>query len=349
MDDLKEQYVEAIIKEMGFYKESVDAVIDTIFMGGGTPTCLLPEYIDKILKACHHYFKVSGDCEITMESNPGTLTLSMLRSIKAAGIYRLSIGLQSWHDDELKRLGRIHTRAQFLDNYNNARKVGFHNINVDLMFSVPEQTIYSWKDTLDEVIQLAPEHISVYSLILEEHTKLQEDYYAGRLKLPDEDIDRQMYHMATCKLSENGYNQYEISNFSKKGYECRHNLKYWRCEQYIGIGAGAHSFYHNERFSNIFLPEDYIKQVNLGIIPIAEKTLLTEKERMSEYMFLGLRLTEGINTKKFYDIFQCDVFSVYGKQINKFLQLGLMKEENNYLRLTPKGMDVSNQVFMEFI
>lgn len=349
MNHLKEQYVKALIKELEIYKEFVDAVIDTIFIGGGTPTCLPPEYISKIMAACCKWYNIAPNCEITIEANPGTLSLPMLKAIKESGINRLSIGLQSWHNDELVRLGRIHTREQFVENYNTARNLGFENINVDLMFSLPDQDIEKWKNTLCEVVKMSPEHISAYSLIIEENTPLYDDYDAGRLILPDEISDRLMYHMAVEMLAQYGYHNYEISNFSKAGFECRHNLRYWKCEEYIGIGAGAHSYLKDKRFSNIALPQDYIKMIHSGVRPIAECMELTEKEKISEYMILGLRLIKGISREDFFKCFKKDLLSVYGKEIDKFMKLGLMEIDSGRYKLTRKGIDVSNQIFVEFI
>ena len=350
LEALRQEYVGCLKKEMHMYKERLgNRRIDTVYIGGGTPSCLPESSIMAIMDACAATFNLSAHCEISVESNPGTLSGQKLRAFKACGINRLSIGLQSWHDADLKRLGRIHTQRQFVDNFDAARQAGFDNINIDLMFALPSQTPEQWGNTLDNIILLQPEHISCYSLKIEESTRFYTDYHAGRLKLPDEETDRHMYHQALQKLAQHHYRHYEISNFAKTGFECRHNLIYWKCKDYVGIGAGAHSCLDGERYSNICVPAEYIMQIQNGSLPIAESTVLEVKDRMAEFIFLGLRLSEGISAQTFYDAFQTDIRSVFGSQIDKFIRLGLMKRQKERYQLTAKGMDVSNQIFIEFI
>ncbi len=350
MMELQEGYVDSLIKEIDLYKKQFgEIMIKTIFIGGGTPTCLDEGNLQKLLDACIKKFYVSGKCEITIESNPGTLSENKLKALKNTGINRLSIGLQSWHDEQLIRLGRIHTREEFLKNYSNARKLGFDNINIDLMFSLPEQTLTTWQETLLNIIKLQPEHISCYSLKIEENTKFYREYHHGNLIIPDEDTDREMYHGAVEMMQENQYQHYEISNFAKKGFVCRHNLIYWKGGEYIGLGAGAHSYLNGERYSSIYNPKEYMKQIQDGLLPKVEKVTLDEKDRMAEFMFLGLRLIEGVNSKEFYHIFNTDIQSIFGNQINKFIKMGLMEQQNEQYKLTPRGLDISNQIFMEFI
>lgn len=348
MDQIKEQYVHAVISEMQLYKND-NMLVDTIYIGGGTPTCLEPNLIEKISQAYYKIFNISEDCEISIECNPGTLSPDMLKSLKEMAINRLSIGLQSWHNEELLQLGRIHTKEQFLKNYLNARRVGFNNINIDLMFSLPFQSLEQWLGTVDQIIQLKPEHISCYSLKIEEGTPFYDAYNKGTLTLPDDDTDRQMYHEAIEQLKFNAYEHYEISNFAKKGFECKHNLRYWKCKEYIGIGAGAHSFINGERFSKVLLPLDYIQQVENHQITHMDSIWLERDDELAEYMFLGLRLIKGIGSKEFYERFGMDIRAVYGDILNKYIHMDLMTLKDGHYKLTERGIDVSNQIFMEFI
>ncbi len=350
MMELQEEYVDSLIKEIELYKEEFGEIrIKTIFIGGGTPTCLDEAYLQKLMDTCIKELYILDNCEISIESNPGTLTENKLRVIKNAGINRLSIGLQSWYNEQLRRLGRIHTREEFLKNYSNARKLGFNNINVDLMFSLPEQTLQTWQDTLSNIIKLQPEHISCYSLKVEENTPFYKEYQHGNLTLPDENDDREMYHRAVQMMQDNKYHHYEISNFAKKDFECRHNLIYWKGGEYIGLGAGAHSYLKGERYSNIYDPKEYMKQIQEGFLPIVEKVALDEQDRMAEFMILGLRLIEGVNSQQFYNIFNIDIQSIFGSQIKKFIRIGLMESQNGQYKLTSRGLDISNQIFVEFI
>lgn len=349
-NELKKEYVECLIKEMHLYKSKFeDIILDTIYIGGGTPTCLEETLLEKILGSCFKIFKISDMCEISIESNPGTLSRKMLKALKNCGINRLSIGLQSWEDEQLKQLGRIHTKDQFLENFNAARQEGFNNINIDLMFSLPGQSLKQWEHTLENIIELETEHISCYSLKIEENTKFYEDYQNHKLHLPDEELDRRMYQKAVQMLGERKYNHYEISNFAKKGFECRHNLLYWKGKEYIGIGAGAHSYLNHKRYSNVCSPPEYIRKVKEQILPIDEVTVLTKEDQMAEYMFLNLRLKEGVNAQEFLERFNVELSSIFGHQLSRFVQLGLMEQKEQTYRLTARGIDVSNQIFIEFI
>ncbi|MDK2811639.1 MAG: hypothetical protein PWR27_2348 [Petroclostridium sp.] len=350
LEYVKGDYVDCLIKEMYLYKDKLDNIIvDTVYIGGGTPTCLEETQLENILRNCFDTFKINANCEVSIESNPGTLSRKKLRVLKQCGVNRLSIGLQSWDDMQLKALGRIHSKNQFLENYYTARQEGFHNINIDLMFSLPGQDLEQWQVTLNNVIQLGPEHVSCYALKIEEGTKFYDDYHNNRLHLPDEETDRSMYDKAVQMLTHHSYNHYEISNFAKKGFECRHNLIYWKAKEYIGIGAGAHSYLNGERYSNINSPQEYIKQTGQNNFPIAEKIQLNIEDKMSEYMFLGLRLLEGISAQEFLERFNIDLNSVFGNQLNKFVRLGLLEQQGDKYRLTRRGLDVSNQIFVEFI
>lgn len=350
LDHLHEEYVDCVINEMKIYQMKLgDVKINTVYIGGGTPTCLSQNLIQKLMEACFNTFNVVDESEISIESNPGTLTREKLKSMRSSGINRLSIGLQSWNDEELKRLGRIHTRQHFVENYYTARQQGFDNINIDLMFSLPEQTLGKWENTLEHVIQLCPEHLSCYSLKIEENTEFFAEYEEGMLNIPDEETDRMMYQSAIEKLAQHHYRQYEISNFSKIGFECRHNLVYWKCGEYIGLGAGAHSYLNSERYSNISSPTRYMAQIQKGCLPIDERFSLNQNDRMIEFVILGLRLKEGISEQEFYDRFHKEITQVFPGQLKKWVRLGLIDYSGDRYRLTMRGMDVSNQVFMEFI
>lgn len=381
-------YVEAlcgeIVKESKRYR---DYVVDTIFMGGGTPSLLEGESIGRILNKVHENYKVSDGCEISMEANPGTVTWEKLVHFKAGGGNRLSIGLQSASEQELKALGRIHTYEDFLMTYEMALKAGFSNINVDLMTGVPKQSAGSLVDTLQRITGLPqmPSHISVYSLIIEEGTP----FYEKVPELPDEDLEREL-HKITCDfLREKGYLQYEISNYALPGHMCRHNTVYWRRGNYVGFGIGAASMVENIRFHNIEDKEKYVgffldnknnlkedwdkKQKNPHGFKMKNKNtcvlerdlkddlikedvqVLSIEEQMEEFMFLGLRMKEGVCKNEFLRTFGKSVDEVYPGIVEEFCRKGLLilrKEPvtgENWIALTPFGMDVSNRVMAEFL
>ncbi|MGE4283430.1 MAG: radical SAM family heme chaperone HemW [Clostridia bacterium] len=347
---MKDQYTHAMIEEMKLYKEkNSDIEVGTIFIGGGTPTCLEAPLLEDILISCRELFELTEDCEISIESNPGTLTKEKLRMLKQNGVNRLSIGLQCWDDLQLKRLGRIHSKDQFVENYHSAREEGFDNINIDLMFSLPDQTLQQWERTLHQVIQLMPEHISCYALKIEEGTRFYQDYQNKKLQMPDEDVDRDMYEAAIKMLISNDYSHYEISNFAKRGYECKHNLLYWKSKEYQGIGAGAHSYINAIRYANIKSPEEYIKRIKGNLLPVEEEEQLAVKDQMSEFMFLGLRLIGGVNSSEFYQRFGVELDDIYEEELNKLIALSLIEAHKYGYKLTRRGIDLSNQVFMEFI
>lgn len=321
--------------------------VKSIYIGGGTPTYLNLKAMETMLAALNKY--ITDDVEFTCEANPGTLTREKLKLLKDFGVNRLSMGLQSCSDNILKGLGRIHKFGDFLENYNTAREVGFRNINVDLMFSIQGQTLEDLEDTLDKVISINPEHISCYSLIIEEGTRFYEQYQQGALKEIDEELDREMYYLASEKLNNAGIKRYEISNYAKPGYECRHNIIYWKTKPYLGLGAGAHSYIKNRRFFNELMPEKYIDIINNDMLPVAHEDILSCEEMMTEYMFMGLRMVEGISIEEFKTRFGQDVYNIYGSQIERMIKAGLIKPGNGRLMLTGRGIDLSNQVFVEFI
>ena len=352
----REQYVidlcKSIKEQAEFYTEYE---VITIFFGGGTPSILEGSQMRRILECIRSSFLVSTDAEITIEVNPGTVDLEKWKLYKKIGINRISIGLQSAQNEELELLGRIHTYETFLESYQQARSVGFDNINIDLISSLPGQTIKDYLKTLHTVLALKPEHISAYSLILEEHTALYQMFIDenGReksvfwnekeIRLLDEDTDREIYHLTKKVLEEAGYERYEISNYAQKGKECRHNKVYWERGEYLGLGAGAASLVGKERFKNEnTYPFSHIEREQLG-----------KKEEMEEYMFLGLRMMKGVSEKQFEDNFQCSMKEVYGEIIRKFQEEGMMEErwmdQEKRIVLTEKGLDVSNYIMSEFL
>lgn len=333
-NELKTQYTKALIDEIRAFC-SDEYYADSIFFGGGTPTALPIENLEKIFTALADTFNVTADAEITCETNPGVLKDH--GALRKMGFNRLSMGMQSADDSELKTLGRIHTFSEFLKSYENARRY-FDNINIDTMFSLPGQTLESWINTLQKVKTISPEHVSCYSLIVEPGTP----FASMNLDLPDEETDRQMYHTAKDIL--NDYTRYEISNFAKRGLECRHNLKYWTRMPYIGFGCGAHSQIEHKRFSNVYKIEDYIQN------PFAKETeTLSPNDEISEYMFLGLRLKEGVNKQKFKTLFNRDIDTLYKDVINKHIKAGTLISDSTHIALTDRGIDVSNSVMADFL
>ena len=358
---IKNQYVKALITEIYSYKGMVDKYkVPTIFIGGGTPSAIDPLLIEDIMKAVRDVFHIDdAELEATIEVNPGTLMKDKLIAYKRAGLNRISFGLQTTDNIELKKLGRIHTYEQFKENYDLARVIGFNNINIDLMSALPGQTIETWERTLNTVIELGPEHISAYSLIIEEGTPF---YYLygndGKLKdqLPDEETDRTIYHRTKELLKENGYNRYEISNYSRKGYECRHNISYWVGTEYLGLGLGASSLFDGVRIKNLHDINKYIEEAsNLSNnhdyhTSIREEYQeLTLEDKIEEFMFLGLRMTSGISIKEFKKRFQKSIYGVYNKEITSLLDKKLMILKGDNLSLTEYGIDISNVVLSEFI
>lgn len=342
-----EDYVNHLCEEVKSAKKRTDGYeITTIFFGGGTPSLLKGEQMENIMQTIQETFMISCEAEITMEMNPGTVTEEKLFSYKNAGINRLSIGLQSVHNEELKMLGRIHTYETFLETYQLARKVGFTNINVDLISAIPGQTVESWKETLETIVKLGPEHISAYSLIIEEGTPFFEKYgenSPGGSELPSEEEERQIYWETKTLMEQYGYYRYEISNYAKEGYECRHNIGYWERTPYLGFGIGAASLFEEKRWNN---PEDLENwKADLEV----EVQKLSREEQMEEFMFLGLRMMQGISKEKFSDTFGKMIENIYGEQIEKLKELELLEEEGDRIRLTEKGIDVSNSVFVEFL
>lgn len=340
-------YTEALIKEIR-NSNLKNLQIETVFIGGGTPTVLPKEMLSDIIEEILKY-DVVNTAEITVEANPGTLSEDYLKSLYNTGVNRLSIGLQAWQNEHLKNIGRIHTREEFLENYNMARNIGFKNINVDLIFGLPNLSKKEWLETLANIIKIRPEHISTYSLIIEEGTRFGSLYEKGLLKETDEIIDREMYSICKELLINNNYEHYEISNFSKIGYNSKHNIDCWKRKNYIGLGLNSHSFFEGIRYKNISNLEEYIKNSYNNYLIRENIEVLSIKESMEEFMFLGLRLIKGVSIKNFQKEFRRDIFTVYSKQINYLLKEKLLLLEKDSLYLSNKGIDLSNLVFEKFL
>lgn len=358
--EMVEAYVDAMVREINAYRGRFEAYrVISVFFGGGTPSLLQAEQIQRIMEALRSIFLIDAQAEVTMEMNPGTVAPQKLDGYRAAGINRLSIGLQSVNDGELKMLGRIHDYRTFLDTYHLAREKGFENINIDLISAIPGQTPESWKRTLRTVAELSPEHISAYSLIIEERTLFYEWYQQEpdpkqekmpeRKPLPDEEEERQMYEDTEEILREYGYHRYEISNYAKEGRECRHNLGYWERKEYLGIGTGSASLIGNTRFDHIRDTKEYIRLAKEPDKLCAHTEALTREDEMEEFMFLGLRKIQGICTEEFQSIFGCGIDEIYGKTLQILTEQGLIECDKDSVRLTKRGIDISNYVLAQFL
>lgn len=348
------EYIESLKKEIEEFDFS-NYKVTSIYIGGGTPSYIDSIYIVEILSELKEKLKCNliefKDIEITIEVNPGTVDTKKLNDYKKSGINRLSIGLQSTKNDILKKIGRIHTYQEFLEIYKLARETGFKNINIDLMIGIPEQKIGDLKNTLQDIIKLEPEHISVYSLIIEENTPIEKMLENGEIKLPDEDLERNMYWYVKNTLELNGYNHYEISNFAKLGKESRHNLNCWNQEEYIGFGVAAHSYLNGIRFSNAISVEEYIQNIKNNRkdenIQIEEKQSLEDKK--NEFMMLGFRKIQGVDIARFKEKFIDNPIFLYRENLNKLVEEGLIEVDLNHIKLTNKGIDLANLVFEEFV
>ena len=344
-EETKDRYIEALLKEIRAAEHTEDYEIVSVFIGGGTPSALKAEAIASIMRTLQEQFFFCEDAEVTIEANPGTVDLEKLTIYRNVGINRLSLGLQSTDAEELKLLGRIHSYEEFLKSYEWAREAGFSNINIDLMFAIPGQTGEAWRQHLYQVAELNPEHISAYSLIIEEGTPFAEQ----NLDLPDEDTEYQMYEDTAEILERYGYRQYEISNYAKQGYMCRHNAGYWQRREYLGFGLGASSLYRGMRFSNTRRMQEYLKESRNPDQIRKDVTVLSRNERIEEFMFLGLRMTEGISEKKFEENFDVRLMDVYGDILQKYEETVFMEHIETKWRLTRKGIHVSNHILADFL
>lgn len=338
-------YVQALLREIQAVEEGEGRSVSSIFIGGGTPSVLDERLLGDILREIRNRFKMKEDAEITIEVNPGTANIGKLQAYREMGINRLSIGLQSPEDRELKILGRIHNYGQFLETYQEARTVGFDNINIDLMSAIPDQTYEGWVKNLRTVAELEPEHISAYSLIVEEGTP----FAARKLNLPDEDTEYNMYEATAQILKEYGFEQYEISNYARKGRECRHNVGYWTRQDYLGFGLGASSLYGKERFANTADMKKYLENSRNPEKIREKEPSLTREDEMAEFMFLGLRMTKGISKADFQRCFGCTIESVYGEVLEKYESMELLLEKDGRIFLSREGIHVSNSIMAEFL
>lgn len=372
-DDVREEYVDALLRQIDLESERSSMYlygyreISSIYFGGGTPTVLSAKQLDRIMNALARRFKLSSDIEITIEANPGTVDLNKLKDIRKSGFNRISIGMQSANDRELGMLGRIHTYDEFKKCYINARLADFSNISIDVMTGLPNQTEEILAKTLDNVIALYPEHVSTYSLIIEENTPFWEKYGHVEGPVVGEEQERKLYWSTVEKLKINGYNHYEISNFARKGYESRHNTGYWTRIPYLGLGLGASSFLYQNKEAKMNPYGDGVYDYHYGVNAIRKKNttslkeylqnpdvkeeenILDLKDEIEEYMFLGLRMMKGINIETFNQEFNYGFFDLYAKKIDKLLAEGLIMIDGNIIKLSERGIDYGNYVFSEFL
>ena len=401
-EETRERYTRALINEIKLQTVCpAGTPVDTVFFGGGTPSVLSGSQIERIMEALYSFFSIQEDAEISMETNPGTADEEKLGILKRSGINRLSLGVQSMHDRELALLGRIHTADQARMTFEKARKAGFDNINIDLMSALPGQSFESWADTLEQAVRWAPDHISAYSLIIEEGTPFASMYENGSLPaLPDEDMDREMYHYTGAFLAEHGYQRYEISNYAIPGRECRHNSGYWTGHPYLGLGIGAASYVNGTRFSNCTDLRKYSdlladekdrtggteqgdaaeqtagteqtgqhpeaeslisgnpscgsragRKIDTGITALIRTDIhpLSAEEQMEEFMFLGLRMTEGVREAVFSERFGKRIEQVYGQVLEKHISQEVLEKTPGGYRLTERGVDVSNYVLADYL
>ena len=344
-----EKYFQALWTEIRATAIESKRQIKTLFFGGGTPSMVNAKYIEETLQTIYEAFTVDENAEITIECNPGTLTKEKLEVYKKCGINRISIGLQSADDHDLQVIGRIHNFEQFLESYKLVKDAGFDNVNIDVMSALPHQTVESYTESLKRIIALNPTHISAYSLILEEGTPLYNMVNDGNLPLPSEDEEREMYYKTKELLKNNGYNQYEISNYSKDDKHCRHNCLYWKRGEYFGFGLDAASYMDGVRYKNTSSFDEYILNSHTPAAIRTEQITITKEDSMSEFMYLGLRFTDGINAKEFKEEFDVKLEDIYGKQIEKLISQELLVKTEYGYKLTKYGVDVSNYALSLFV
>ena len=350
-DKFKARYIDTLILHMEDYSPGAKSyVVDTVFIGGGTPsTVLLPSMLD-LIDGIYDNFEISPDVEFTMEINPASADLATLKRLRRAGVNRISFGMQSSCDNELKALSRIHNFEDFENIYNMARRAGFANINADVMFGIPEQTKTSLRTTLERLCALEPEHISLYGLKIEENTPFAQ--IRDSLRLPDEDDEFKMYMDSVQFLEEQGYKQYEISNFAREGFKCKHNLKYWNCEDYLGLGPSAHSYYNNTRFSfknDVEMYVEALENIEQEFDITDEYYEISASERVGEYIMMRMRLNEGINVDKFHDLFGLDFEKLYGDFLTHYIKHGFIRKKLKNYAFTVNGMYVSNYILAEML
>ncbi len=355
LDHVFEKYVRALQTEMRWVGWGCALKVNTIYLGGGTPTVLPLALLGEILDACRARFMMAEGVEITVEANPGTVEGGYLAGLLEMGVNRLSLGVQSFHDDELRLLGRIHTAAQAVETYRLTKRMGFDSINLDLIYGLPRQALSSWQSTLRQAIYLQPDHLSLYGLSVEEGTLLGQRIAQGELPAPDPDLAAEMYTLAEETLDKAGYVHYEISNWAQPGHECHHNLTYWRNRSYLGLGAGAHSYFDRRRWHNVLSPAEYINRLEAGwqgpLPPSVEgMEEVDEPLEMAETMILGLRLVqEGVGLADFRGRFGRELMDVYGREIEEMEQAGLLEVDGERILLTARGRLLGNEVFQRFL
>ncbi|MFW6148465.1 MAG: radical SAM family heme chaperone HemW [Atribacterota bacterium] len=347
---IKRRYLDALKKEIEICSQKYpETVIQSIYLGGGTPTTLSGRLIAELIEICYKFFKIDKDIEITIESNPATFDSKKAGIIFQAGVNRLSIGAQSFSDKVLKNIGRIHDKKDVINSYHIARSTGFKNINIDLMFGLPGQTIRQFNKTLEEIVQLHPEHISLYGLSIEPGTPFEKLLEKGILRMPSDDITYAMYQKAIVYFKNYGYEQYEISNFALPGKYCYHNQIYWKNQSYLGIGASSTSYVKNIRFKNYSDLIQYIYLLENNILPIESKEILPLKEEMAETVILHLRMMEGLAKSDFKARFKIPIESIFAEQLKRLKDQGLLADNESHYLLTRKGISLSNIAFIEFL
>ena len=349
--DEMNHYIDALVAEMKHYAKTYSNtnIIRTIFLGGGTPTTLTVNQLERILKECVSEFTVASDAEITIEANPATIDIEQLKSIRQTGYNRISIGVQSFDKAELKLLDRAHGPEEIHSTVDRARKAGFDNLSLDLMFAVPNQSLSSWESNLNKALEKNPEHLSTYNLTIEQGTAFSKLQSNGKLIMPDDDHQLELYKRTIERLTKKGFHHYEISNFARRGKECKHNITYWENKNTLGLGAGASSYMNGTRFKNINLPAHYIRQVKEKKIAVEHSETLEPRQAMGETIMLGLRLLQGISIHQFEKRFQISFINLFRNIISALKEKELVIIEKDYLRLSQKGLFWADSVTLEFI
>jgi len=349
--DEMDHYIDALVAEMQHYAKiySNTNIIKTIFLGGGTPTTLTVYQLERILKECVKEFKVAPDAEITIEANPATIDIEQMKSIRQTGYNRISIGVQSFDKTELKLLDRAHGPEEVHSTVDCARKAGFDNLSLDLMFAIPNQSLSSWESNLDKALEKNPEHLSTYNLTIEQGTAFSKLQSNGKLIMPEDGHQLELYKKTIERLTKKGFHHYEISNFARQGKECKHNITYWENTNTLGLGAGASSYINGTRFKNINLPAHYIRQVKEGKTAVEHSETLEPRQAMGETIMLGLRLLQGISIHQFERRFQVSFINLFKKIIHSLKEKELILIEDDCLRLSPKGLFLADSVILEFI
>ena len=347
-DEIHKKYKEALISEIRAFNVEYESIVKTVYIGGGTPSIIDENYIAEIVEALKSKFNIDESAEITIEVNPGTANIDKIKKYKELGINRLSLGLQSTEDRLLKLIGRIHTYNEFEEVYEMARNTSFNNINVDLMIGLPTQTLKDVESSLNKMIEKNPEHISVYSLIVEEETKIDKMLKSGEISLPDEEIERAMYWKVKHMLEDNGYIHYEISNFAKKGFESKHNVDCWKQKEYVGFGIAAHSYLNGQRYSNTSDLNIYMNCNDFECIKEIDE-IQSKQDKMNEFVMLGLRMIKGIDIAEFEAKFKVRFEETYSEQIQRLINEELVELKDNRFYLSSKGIDFANIVWSEFI